>query len=43
MGVAIRAEAIGDDDLKKTIMPSNQACQECIDIGVSVVTAFINC
>lgn len=34
MQVAIRAEVIGDDDLKKTIMLSNQACQECIDIGM---------
>ncbi|MBN1160044.1 MAG: transposase [Candidatus Diapherotrites archaeon] len=34
MQIAIRAEVIGDDDLKRTIMLSNLACQECIDIGM---------
>jgi IS605 OrfB family transposase len=34
MGVAIRAEIIGDQDLIDTIRLSNQACQECIDIGM---------
>jgi IS605 OrfB family transposase len=38
MQVAIRAEVIGDDDLKRTIMLSNQACQECIDIGMQSKT-----
>jgi IS605 OrfB family transposase len=34
MNVAIRAEVIGDDDLINTIRLSNQACQECINIGM---------
>jgi len=34
MKVAIRAEVIGDDDLRNTIRLSNQACQECIDLGM---------
>lgn len=34
MQVAIRAEVIGDDDLINTIRLSNQACQECINIGM---------
>ncbi|MBS3136238.1 transposase [Candidatus Woesearchaeota archaeon] len=34
MQLAIRAEVIGDEDLRKTISLSNQACQECIDIGM---------
>jgi putative transposase len=34
MDIAIRAEVIGDDDLRNTIKLSNQACQECIDIGM---------
>jgi len=34
MKVAIRAEVIGDDDLRNTIRLSNQACQECIGIGM---------
>lgn len=35
MNVAIRAEVIGDDDLRNTIKLSNQACQECINIGMT--------
>ncbi len=38
MQVAIRAEVIGDDDLKRTISLSNQACQECIDTGMKEKT-----
>jgi len=34
MNIAIKAEIIGDDDLRNTIRLSNQACQECIDIGM---------
>src|SRR3990167_6052298 len=34
MQVAIKMEVIGDDDLIRTIRLSNQACQECIDIGM---------
>ena len=38
MNVAIRAEVIGDDDLRNTIKLSNQACQECIDAGMKANT-----
>jgi IS605 OrfB family transposase len=38
MNVAIRAEVIGDDDLRNTIKLSNQACQECINIGMKANT-----
>lgn len=38
MKLAIRAEVIGDNILKKTISLSNQACQECINIGMKEKT-----
>lgn len=38
MQVAIKAEVIGDDDLRRTISLSNQACQECIDAGMKANT-----
>ncbi len=34
MQIAIRVEVIGNDDLVRTISLSNQACQECIDVGM---------
>ena len=34
MRVAIHGEVIWDNDLKQTITLANQACQECIDIGM---------
>ena len=34
MDIAIRAEVISDQDLISTIRLSNQACQECINIGL---------
>lgn len=33
MQVAIKAECLGDDNLKDTILLANKACQKCIDIG----------
>lgn len=33
--MAIKAEIIGDDNLINTILLSNQACQECINIGMT--------
>ena len=38
MLIAVRAEVIGNDDLERTISLSNQACQECIDIGMKANT-----
>src|SRR3989338_640223 len=38
MNVAIRAEVIGDDDLRNTIRLSNQACQDTIDVGMKSKT-----
>lgn len=38
MQIAIRTEVFGDNDLRRTIILSNQACQECIDIGMKSKT-----
>jgi len=38
MRIAIKTEVFGNDDLKNTIALSNQACQECIDIGMKAKT-----
>jgi len=38
MQIAIKAEVIGDDDLRNTIRLSNQVCQECIEAGMEAKT-----
>src|SRR3990167_3674404 len=38
MQTTIRAEVIGDENLRRTISLSNQACQECINTGMNAKT-----